>query len=173
MCSSDLYHFVANLFLFGNLYWDKTPGPGENSLVWYAPKDFIKRCVAKSGQTLQVSHQHVFVDGKEFTLPPKGKYREDRGYDPIRDSLSIRLPMPGETLDLDTMSLTRAAWIRSLAIQENPGSKVEMRLDLWRDSVMANDYILPYVNGDASNPNHQAALYYLDRKSTRLNSSHT
>jgi len=157
----ERYHFVANLFLFGNLYWDKTPGPGENSLVWYAPKDFIKRCVAKSGQTLQVSHQHVFVDGKEFTLPPKGKYREDRGYDPIRDSLSIRLPMPGETLDLDTMSLTRAAWIRSLAIQENPGSKVEMRLDLWRDSVMANDYILPYVNGDASNPNHQAALYYL------------
>ncbi len=157
----ERYKFIANLFLFGNLYWDKSPGSGENNLVWYAPKDFIKRCVAQSGQTLVVSDKTVFIDDKEYVLPRKGKYREDRGYDAIRDSLKFRLPVPGETVDIDTLSLTHAAWIRSLAIQENPNSKVEMRLDLWRDSVMDDDYILPYINGDASNSNHQAALYYL------------
>ncbi len=157
----ERYRFVANLFLFGNLYWDRNPGRDENHLVWYAPKDFIKRCIAQSGQTLTVSGQRTFVDGKEYVLPRKGKYRPDRGYDVIRDSLHFRLPMPGETVDLDTLSLTRAAWIRSLAIQEHPESKVEMELDLIRDSIVDNDYILPYVNGDASNPNHQAALYYL------------
>lgn len=167
--SPERYRFIANLFLFGNLYWDKTPESGENSLVWYAPKDFIKRCVAQSGQTLTVSGQRVLVDDKEFPLPPRGKYREDRGYDPIRDTLKFRLPVPGETLDLDTLPLVQAAWIRSLAIQENPGSKVEMRLDLWRDSILDNDYVLPYINGDASNSNHQAALYFLGAPLSRRN----
>src|SRR5215216_4478873 len=30
----ERYRFLANLFLFGNLYWDRTPAEGENSLVW-------------------------------------------------------------------------------------------------------------------------------------------
>ncbi len=165
----DRYQFVANLFLFGNLYWDKNPGPNENRLVWYAPKDFIKRCVAKSGQTLTVSGTKLWIDGEEKSMPPKGKHRPDRGYDPIRDSLVFRLPLPGETLDFDTLSITQAAWIRSLALQENPGHQVELNLDLWKDSVKDNDYILPYLNGDATNPNHQAALYYLGVPLVRRN----
>ncbi len=157
----ERYRFLANLFLFGNLYWDRTPGPGEKSLVWYAPKDFIKRCVAKSGQVVTVSGTHLWTDGKEFPLPRKGKYRSDRGFDPIRDSLAFRIPSPGDTLDLDTLSLTRAAWIRSLAIQEYPGHTVQLDLSFWRDSTVDDDYVLPYLNGDATNPNHQAALFYL------------
>jgi len=54
--------------LLGNLYWDKSPGPNQNSLVWYAPKDFIKRCVAQSGQHLKVRGRKVWRDGKE--IPP-------------------------------------------------------------------------------------------------------
>ncbi len=159
--SPERYRFLANLFLFGNLYWDRNPEPGEKHLVSYAPKDFIKRCVAQSGQTLRVSGKSVFVDGREFVLPSKGKYADNRGYDSIRDDLTFHIPAPGDTLDLDTMTLTEAAWIRSLAIQENPDSKIEMRLDLWRGSVMDDKYVLPYLNGYASNFNHQAALYYL------------
>jgi signal peptidase I len=147
--------------LFGNVYWDKDPAPGQNHLVWYAPKDFIKRCIAQSGQTLTISGEKVFVDGKEFVLPLRGKYLDDRGYDSIRDTLTVHLPAPGDVFDFDTLTLTQAAWIRSLAIQEHPDSKVEMKLDLWRDSVVDDDYVLPYINGDANNPNHQAALYYL------------
>jgi signal peptidase I len=157
----ERYRFLANLFLFGNLYWDRRPGPGQNRLVWYAPKDFIKRCVAQSGQTLTVSGTRLLVDGVEKRLPPKGRYRAGREPDPIRDSLHFRLPAPGEILDFDTLSLTQAVWIRSLAVQENPGRRVELELDLVRDSAVDNDYILPYLNGRGSNPNHQAALYYL------------
>jgi len=166
----ERYRFLANLFLFGNVYWDETPAPGENHLVWYAPKDFIKRCIAQSGQTLTVSGEKVFVDGKEFLLPPKGKYLDDRGYDSIRDDLRVHIPAPGEVLDFDTLSLTEAAWIRSLAIQEHPDSKVELKLDLWRDSVLDDDYVLPYLNGLASDANHQAAIYYLGLPFTQLTS---
>lgn len=160
----ERYRFLANLFLFGNLYWDRTPQTGQNSLVWYFPKDFIKRAVAKSGQTLTVSGTRLLIDGKESPLPPKGQHKELRGYDPERDSLVFRLPAPGETLDFDTLSLKEAVWIRSLAYQENPDKKVELRLDLIKDSVVDNDYVLPYLNGNPNIGTHRAvyALLNLD-----------
>jgi signal peptidase I len=159
------YAFVANLFLFGNLYWDRTPAEGENRLVWYAPKDFIKRAVAQSGQLLEVEGATLRIDGKPSPLPPEGLYTAGTGArrvsDGVRDHLRVRLPVPGQTVAFDTLSLTQAAWMRSLAIQENPASRVELQLDLYRDGVPANDYVIPVVTGDAFNPNHHAALFYL------------
>jgi signal peptidase I len=170
----ERYRFVANLFLFGNLYWDRAPGPGENSLVWYAPKDFIKRAVAQSGQILEVDGASLRVDGKPLPLPREGLYAAGSGsmraFDPVRDSLRVRLPAPGETIAFDTLSLKQAAWIRSLAIQENPGSTVELRLDLLRDGVPANDYVIPLLSGDARNRNHQAALFFLGHPLTQESS---
>jgi signal peptidase I len=144
----DRYKFVANLFLFGNLYWDRQPSNGESHMVWYSPKDFIKRCVAKSGQTLTVSGKKFFVDGKELPLPPHGKFIDFREYDPQRDTLNYHLPSPGDVFDFDTLSLKDAVWIKSVAYQENPDSKVELHLDLWKDSVIDNNYVLPYLNAD-------------------------
>ncbi len=161
----ERYAFVANLFLFGNLYWDRTPGPGEKRLVWYAPKDFIKRAVAQSGETLEIEGASLRVDGRPVALPPEGLYTAGTGArrlsDPVRDHLRVRLPMPGETIALDTLSLTQMTWLRSLALQENPGSAVELVLDLYRDGALANDHVMPVVTGDAFNPGHHAALFYL------------
>lgn len=153
----ERYRFMANLFLFGNLYWDRKAGEGEKSLVWYQPKDFIKRCVAQSGQHIQVSGTRLYVDGREHPLPRKGKHKApaSRGHEPKRDSLDYRLPAPGETLAFDTLTLERAAWIRSLAHQENPGRKVELILDLMKDSVADTAYVLPYLHGDPREPMHQ------------------
>jgi signal peptidase I len=161
----ERYRFVASLLLFGNLYWDRAPAPGENNLVWYAPKDFIKRIVAKSGQTLEVDGASLRIDGRPAALPREGLYAAGAGslraFDPVRDRLRYRLPMPGETIALDTLSLARAAWLRSIAIQENPDSKVELKLDLLRGGTVANDYVMPWLRGDARDRNHQAALFYL------------
>jgi signal peptidase I len=161
----ERYRFVANLFLFGNLYWDRTPASGENSLVWYAPKDFIKRAVAQSGQTIEVEGASVSIDGRPLPLPREGFYAAGTGnrraFDPVRDRLRFRLPLPGETIAFDTLSLTQAAWIRSVAVQENPGRTVELRLDLTRSGAPVHDYVLSRLEGDARNRNHQAALFYL------------
>jgi signal peptidase I len=156
------YQFLANLFLFGNIYWDRHPEPGQKRLVWYMPKDFIKRCIAQSGQTLKVSGTKVYTDGKEFILPPKGKFADNRGVDPNRDSLVFRLPSPGETLDLDTLPLKQAVWIRSLAYQENPDMDVQLQLDLMKDSVVDNGYILPYFNGDPYDQTHTSVYALLN-----------
>jgi signal peptidase I len=161
----ERYAFVANLFLFGNLYWDRTPGPDQQRLVWYAPKDFIKRAVAQSGQTLEVEGASLRIDGKPSALPREGLYAAGTGavraFEPVRDRLRVRLPMPGETIAFDTITLREAAWLRSLAIQEHPASRVELRLDLYRNGAPANDYVLPYVSGSARSGPHQMALYLL------------
>jgi signal peptidase I len=159
----ERYRFLANLFLFGNLYWDREAPEGMKKLVWYQPKDFIKRAVAESGETVVVDGMRLLVDGKEAALPPKGKFKppQARRYEPQRDSLRFRLPKPGETLDLDTLSLKEASWVRSLAHQENPGRKVELILDLMRDSTVDNDYILPYLHGDPNEPTHQNLYPFL------------
>jgi signal peptidase I len=65
----------------------------------------------------------------------------------VRDSLDYVVPSPGDVISLDTLSLSRAAWLRSLAIQENPGSKVELKLDLWKDGASANDRVIPEIAG--------------------------
>lgn len=150
------YRFLANLFLFGNIYWDRHPEPGQKSLVWYFPKDFIKRCVAQSGQAITVSGTRLLIDGKESPLPRKGKFADDRGYDPQRDTLAFRLPAPGETLDFDTLTLEHAVWIRSLAYQENPDADVQLQLDLMRDSAVDSGYVMPYLRGNLNDPMHRS-----------------
>ena len=141
--NSERYKFVANLFLFGNLYWDKSPAGGQNHLVWYAPKDFIKRCVAKSGQSIKINNRKLIIDGKESPLPPKGKYMPNRLYLAVRDSLDFVLPEPGTTYLFDTLNLTEACWVRSLAMQEKPENKICLHLDLYVDSVLSNYKVLP------------------------------
>lgn len=50
-------------------------------VVFKYPKEkdvnYIKRCIAISGNTLEVRNKKVFVDGKEYPLPPKGKFIGD------------------------------------------------------------------------------------------------
>ena len=56
------YTHLFNALMLGNYYWDHAPEKGQPHLVHYAdgPKDYIKRCVAVSGDTVAV---HAFAEG--------------------------------------------------------------------------------------------------------------
>jgi signal peptidase I len=41
------------------LYWNKA----SHKFVWYTPRNFIKRCVAKAGDTLEIRNKHLFING--------------------------------------------------------------------------------------------------------------
>jgi hypothetical protein len=56
--------------IFGHFFWDKR----NRKFVLYRPKDFIKRCVAGPGQTVEIQNKQVFVDGVKFPDAPAGKY---------------------------------------------------------------------------------------------------
>jgi len=51
-------------------------------LIFKFPKDkhlrYVKRCIAGPGQTLEIKKRKLFVDGKKYPLPPKGKFVRDK-----------------------------------------------------------------------------------------------
>jgi signal peptidase I len=132
----ERYTHLANLLLFGNMYWDSNPDKGQPSLVHFAegPKDFIKRCVAKSGQTVEFKEKRLYVDGKEKSIAGDGQWTSSLKNIPLRDNLPVtRLPNIGDVYNLDTLTLAQKFNLRSLMNQENPEKKFEMKLSLWSD----------------------------------------
>ncbi|MCB9496247.1 MAG: signal peptidase I [Fibrobacteria bacterium] len=134
------FQFLAHTLLFGDLFWDRTPESGQKSLVRYESRDFIKRCIAVSGDTLEVRRGSVRRNGQDVPLPPNGHYDTPGPVPPdvatVRDSLGpLRIPAPGDRIALDEISLEEFIRVYSLALQENPG--VAVRCSLWveRDGV--------------------------------------
>jgi signal peptidase I len=137
------YTHLANALMFGNFFWDKQAPPGSPKLIHYAdgPKDYIKRCVAKSGQRVAVKEGKLFLDGVEKPLKGLGKYTEKSRSNSPRDNLKeIRLPGPDEIISFDTLSTHDLWWIRSLMIQEMPDSLVEFGISLTKDGQELQDY---------------------------------
>jgi signal peptidase I len=137
------YTHLVNALMFGNFFWDSEAPSGSPKLVHYAdgPKDYIKRCVAKSGQRVKVENGKLFVDGIQQGIKGEGKYTETfRGNSP-RDYLKeIKIPEPGETISFDTLSAHDLWWIRSLMIQEMPDSLVELGISLTENGQELENY---------------------------------
>ncbi len=144
----DRYVHLANLLFLGNWYWDKKPQEGGPALVHYAdgPKEYIKRCVAMSGQTIEIRNKQIYVDGvREASLPGKGKWTDSGPIDSLKDEMRpLRIPAPGETLNLKNLELDQAVLLHSLIRQENPTAKVEMDLQLLQNDRIVEDGTLEY-----------------------------
>ncbi|WP_163437489.1 signal peptidase I [Fibrobacter succinogenes] len=138
------YTHLFNALMFGNFYWDHEPKAGQPHLIHYAdgPKDYIKRCVAVSGDTVAVHKGRLFVNGKmQDTLPGRGKYTASaRTFSPRDERDEFVVPSVGDTFTVESMSLEKLWWLRSLVAQENPDETVELDISLWKDSVEINNY---------------------------------
>jgi len=137
--NSKRYTHLVNALMLGNFFWDKE----AQKLIHYAdgPKDYIKRCVAKSGQHIAIKDGKLFLDGKEQSLRGLGKYTERQRDNTPRDYLKeIKVPVPGETIVFDTLSTHDLWWIRSLMVQEMPDSLVEFNIILTKNGQRLQDY---------------------------------
>ena len=138
------YTHMFNALMFGNVYWDHQPAEGQPHLVHYpdGPKDYIKRCVAVSGDTVQVHNGVLAVNGQwQRTLPAKGKWTAThRSASPRDERGPFVIPSVGDTLYVDSLSLEQLWWLRSVVVQENPDSRVEYDISLWKDGAEANNY---------------------------------
>lgn len=96
---------IVNKFIYGArvplLGWRTNavhePQPGE-VIVFRSPVEpgvnFIKRCVAVEGQTVEIRNKQVFVDGRPCPLPAHGKL-DARHTLPAMDQLSPVVVPPG------------------------------------------------------------------------------
>jgi len=138
------YTHLANALMLGNFFWDNQAPSGSPKLIHYAdgPKDYIKRCIAKSGQRIAVKDGKLFLDGVEKQIGGLGKYTEkSRGNSPRDHLKEIKIPEPGETINFDTLSTHDLWWIRSLMIQEMPDSLVEFSISLARNGTELQDFV--------------------------------
>ena len=138
------YTHLFNALMFGNFYWDHEPEDGQPHLVHYAdgPKDYIKRCMGVSGDTLAVHQGVLYLNGvRQDTLPGHGKYTSTfRTKSPKDERETFVVPSVGDVFYVDSLPLEKLWWLRSLILQENPDSHVELDISLWQDSVENNNY---------------------------------
>jgi signal peptidase I len=94
---------LANKFIYGmklpipftdiKLPALENPKPGDIIIFKY-PNDqtinYIKRCVAVEGQTVEIKNKQLYVDGKPIPLPPEGKFT-DRRIAPYNQDISKNL----------------------------------------------------------------------------------
>lgn len=152
------YTHLFNALMLGNFYWDHSPEEGQPHLVHYAdgPKDYIKRCVGVSGDTLSVHEGKLYVNGvRQDTVPSRGKWTASfRSLSPRDEMDPYVLPSVGDTLYVDSLPLARVWWLRSIILQENPDSRVSLELSLWRNGQEDNgfdfeDFKVPVENDRA------------------------
>lgn len=138
------YTHLFNALMLGNFYWDHEPEEGQPHLIHYGdgPKDYIKRCVAVSGDTVAVHGGRLYVNGvRQDTIPGRGKWTSPvRTMSPRDEREAFVVPSAGDTLYVDSLSLDKLWWLRSLIAQENPDDSVKLDLSLLKDGVETNNY---------------------------------
>ncbi len=107
---------LANKFLYGSrlpipfvdirLPALREPRPGDVVIFKY-PLDpdvnYIKRCIATGGQTVEIRNKEVFVDGQRVPLPAHGKYDTAQVPGPFARARDARDNMPPLRVPNDSM----------------------------------------------------------------------
>lgn len=124
----------------------QTPGfrkPKQGDVVIFKqPRDqsqnYIKRCIAVSGDTVEIRDKAVYVNSIRFPDAPKGKYIDDRIYNDAykefgiyppdtgnRDNYGpIRIPAPGDTFCFHESN--KEKWFEQLQTVLYEGNKISL-----------------------------------------------
>ncbi len=127
------------IFRYPNDRWPAIQiGPHDPSL------NYIKRCIAGPGQTLEIIGKDIFVDGVQFDLPEHGHASKLNMYDDEYDERMIfprgmgnrdyfgplYIPAAGDTLVFSNFNLDEAVNVISLEGHEvSPGTNGQLMVD--------------------------------------------
>ncbi|NQV15587.1 signal peptidase I [bacterium] len=159
------------IFRYPNDHWPANQiGPLDPSL------NYIKRCIAGPGQTLEIREKDVFVDGIQFPLPEHGRASKLNLYDDEyqermifprgignRDNFGpLKIPAAGDTLLFSRDNLDHAVNVISLEGHEvSPGVEGQLTID----GNSANNYICEqnhyFMMGDNRDNSHDSRYWGL------------
>jgi signal peptidase I len=130
-------------FMYAKFPGITNPKPGDVIIFKYPgadKKDYIKRCVAGPGQTIQINGTTVIVDGKPLAPPPRGQYVHGGQLDPrITNFEPLLVPKKGDTLHFDPKMPARLfLFYKHLVKQENPRTPVVAKFQLYINGEYAN-----------------------------------
>lgn len=128
-----------------------SPKPGDVVIFRYPgpeAKDYIKRCVAGPGETVEIRDKDLYVNGKFMPLPPKGKHSSSHilsDGDPRDNFGPVKVPQMGDTLHFANLNVRDFYFARGVIHQENPRAVLKTDLQLYIDGNYRNqDYDLQY-----------------------------
>ena len=148
------------------------PKPGDVVIFRYPgvdKKDYIKRMVAGPGDIVEITgNTTLIVNGREITLPPKGKYTGHNRPDPrITNFAPLYIPAKGDIFSPDTMPIREFLFFKTLVHQENPTQKVHMRFDLYVDGQLANNFPLNFNGAQLTMQDLQSGKLTFRNEATR------
>ena len=131
-------------------YW-KFPGfsdPKRGDVVIFKypggeKKDFIKRCVAVAGDSVEVSVKKLIINGDELTPPPNAKW--DHGGNlraGIKEFEKLYVPKKGDTLNIAAAPLREFIYYKHLVHQEHPYSQVRDEYRLFANGKDYSDSVI-------------------------------
>ena len=173
--SDDLFYFIPDIPFFdisiGDILADilffdirlpglRDPKPRDIIIFEYPEdpsRDFIKRCVAVAGQTVEIRDKKLYVDGKRFPDPPQVKYESGRiltnKKELIRDNYGPRKLKEGELFMMgDNRDNSQDSRFWGPLPMENVKAKALIIYGSWN-----GDWRAPKIRGPGSLP---AWLFY-------------
>ncbi|MDR0303480.1 MAG: signal peptidase I [Chitinispirillales bacterium] len=97
-------------------------------------KDYIKRCVAVAGDSIEIDIKRLIVNGKELTPPPNAKW--DYGGNlrlGIKNFDKLYIPRKNDTLDISNAGVREFIYYKHLVRQEHPYSNIRDEYRLFVD----------------------------------------
>ncbi len=140
-------------------YW-KFPGvvdPQRGDVVIFkypgvSGENYIKRCVAVPGDTVQMNVKTLTINGIEQIDPPKTQYiRNGELMEGVTNFAPLYVPKKGDTLDIASAPIREFIFFKHLVHQEHPYKKVTEKFGVMVDGVDYTDSTL-HIKG--VNPNH-------------------
>lgn len=131
----------------------QNPKPGDVVIFKYPGndnKDYIKRCVAGPGSTVELRDTELIVNGTVLNLPPKGKFNLALRNPDTKFYKPLYIPKKGDTFKPSELELREFLFLKHLIHQENPTKKVTVQYQLFLNGKLSNS--VPFPNSNTGIP---------------------
>jgi signal peptidase I len=125
-------------------------------------KDYIKRCVAVAGDSVEINIKKLIVNNREIVPPPNARW-EHGGNLRVGIFDKLYIPKKGDTIDIANAPLREFIYYKHLVRQEHPYSKIRDEYRLIVDEKDFSDSIISFESPQYGNLEGKFSLNDFDK----------